>query len=84
MFKPFLNPGYAEDVVPSDTTDLDYISVIFIGTGGDIEVIPANGDGVTSVIFKNCPNAFELPVKVRRVKAAGTTATDMIAQHNKT
>jgi hypothetical protein len=67
------------DVTPDDNNDLAIIgAIIFVGTGGNLEVTTVSGD---IVIYKNLPDAYTLPVQVRRVKATNTTATDIIAQY---
>jgi hypothetical protein len=67
------------DVTPDDNTDLAIIgAVLFIGGGGDLEVTTVSGD---TVIYKNLPDAYNLAVQVRRVKASNTTATFIIAQY---
>lgn len=69
----------AADVVPSDSADLPNFSrMLYVGVGGegyDVEVTTLNGDRVT---FKNVPTGMLL-VQARKVWAAGTTATDIIA-----
>lgn len=67
------------DVTPDDSQDLAIIgAIIFVGGGGNLEVTTVSGD---TVIYKNLPDAYTLPVQVRRVKATNTTATDIIAQY---
>mgnify|MGYP006097693707 FL=1 len=67
------------DVTPDDNQDLAIIgAIIFVGGGGNLEVTTVSGD---TVIYKNLPDAYTLPVQVRRVKATNTTATDIIAQY---
>ena len=67
------------DVTPDDNNDLAIIgAIIFVGTGGNLEVTTVSGD---TVIYNNLPDAYTLPVQVRRVKATNTTATDIIAQY---
>ena len=72
-------------VTPSDTQNIvppfgdgaiNRGCVLYIGSGGDLTVVTPNGDEVT---FTNIPNAYMLPVNVLRVKASGTTASDIIA-----
>ena len=67
------------DVTPDDNNDLAIIgAIIFVGGGGNLEVTTVSGD---TVIYKNLPDAYTLPVQVRRVKATNTTATFIIAQY---
>ena len=67
------------DVTPDDNTDLAITgAIIFVGGGGDLKVTTASGD---TVIYKNLPDAYTLPVQVRRVFNSNTTATFIIAQY---
>lgn len=69
----------AVSITADNDNDLDIIgAIIFVGTGGDLEVTTVSGD---TVIYKNLPDAYTLPVQVRRVKATNTTAQDLIAQY---
>jgi hypothetical protein len=47
-----------------------------VGNGGDIAVTMRGGDEVT---FANVADGVILPIRVLRVKATGTTATDILA-----
>lgn len=72
-------PAYvAYSVTPNDSTDLPNgdARALYIGSSGDVEVITS---GATTVVFKNVPTGFVLPVRVSRVKAANTTATFIVA-----
>jgi hypothetical protein len=67
------------DVTPDDSTDLAITgAIIFVGTGGNLEVTTMSGD---TVVYKNLPDAYTLPVQVKRVLATNTTADDIIAQY---
>ena len=68
-------------VTPSDTVDITGASAntpatLFVGTGGDLEVITLGGSTLT---LKNIPDGSFLPIQVTRVKATSTTATDIVA-----
>ena len=69
----------AADVVPNDAADLpNYSRMLYIGTvsgGADVHVTTINGSEVT---FKNVPVGI-LMVQARKVWAADTTASDIIA-----
>lgn len=66
------------DITPSDSADLPTMArLIYVGVGGDVVVIDINGVTVT---HKNAPTGGYLgPFAVARVKATGTTATNLIA-----
>lgn len=72
------SPGvHALSVTPNDTTDLTVVSrSVYVGTGGNLEAILA-GD-TTSVIFMNVPAGSMLPIRVSRIRAAGTTASNIL------
>ena len=63
-------------VTPSDTVDLASVSrALWIGAGGNVEVIMKDGQDVT---FVGVPIGW-MPLRVSRVKAAGTTAGSIVA-----
>jgi hypothetical protein len=68
--------GAAQDITPSDTTELSAVSVIYVGVTGNIALVTANGDEVT---LQNAQAGSVIPVRVKKVKATGTTATGLIA-----
>jgi hypothetical protein len=66
----------AATVTPSDTTDLDAPSKwLYIGVSGNLEVILTGGQ---TVIFRNLAVGF-YPICATRIKAAETTALNIIA-----
>lgn len=66
-------------VTPHASNDLpDGISkALFVGTSGNVEVL-AEGDTV-AVVLKNVPSGTTLPIRVKAVRVASTTATDIVA-----
>lgn len=73
----------AEAVTPSDVTDLaDPTQAVYVGTGGDVEAILV-GDTGNARVFKNVNSGQVLPIQVTRIKAANTTATDILALYNR-
>jgi hypothetical protein len=65
-------------VSPSDANDLPNLSRLYVGTGGDVNVIMAL-DQASPVVFKNVASGTFLPIKVKRVMSAQTTATNILA-----
>ena len=68
-------------VTPSDGTAIVGASfnspaALFVGTGGNINVITLGG---STVLLKNIANGTFLPVQVTHVKATDITATDIVA-----
>ena len=68
-------------VTPSDTVDITGINpntpaTLFVGTGGNIQVITIGG---STLILKNIADGSFLPIQVTRVMATSTTATDIVA-----
>ena len=68
-------PGGAYSVTASDTINLPYVSVIYIGGAGSVKVTTAQGDEVT---FVGLQTGSVLPVQALRVCSTGTTATNLI------
>jgi hypothetical protein len=65
-------------VAPHDLNALsDIPKALFIGTGGHL-VLRGSGGG-TDVAFRNIADGTVLPVRAQFVRAAGTTATDIVA-----
>ena len=68
-------------VTPSDTVDITGVNpntpaTLFVGVGGDIQVITIGG---STLILKNIADGSFLPIQVTRVMATSTTATDIVA-----
>jgi hypothetical protein len=68
-------PGSAGTITPSDSVNLPTPSVVYVGTSGNVAVTTPQGDQVT---FSNVPSGSVLPVQVLRVRATGTTASNLI------
>lgn len=78
-----LKPGLtapAEDafaVTPNDGADLASVTRgLWIGVAGDVSVVTLKG---TTVTLKGAPSGSLIPVRVARVRATGTTATNIVA-----
>ncbi|MEY4722116.1 MAG: hypothetical protein RIQ46_1841 [Pseudomonadota bacterium] len=64
-------------VTPSDSGELAVVTkALYVGTGGDLVIMPV--DGTDPVTFRNLPDGGMLDVRVRAVRATGTTATDLV------
>lgn len=65
------------EVTSSDKDDLPNVSRwIYVGSTGDVQVILMGGQ---TVLFTAVPAGTLLPIRVTRVMAAGTTASDVVA-----
>jgi hypothetical protein len=65
-------------VVPHDSNALsDIPKALFIGTGGHLVLRGAGGGA--DVTFRNLADGTVLPVRAQFVRAAGTTAADIVA-----
>lgn len=66
--------GFA--ITPSDSTDLSAETRgLWIGTSGDLALVLASGDEVT---ISGVVAGSLLPLRVRRVRASGTTAAALV------
>lgn len=64
------------EVTPSDA-DLPQVSrALYVAGGGDLSLELASGDEVT---LRGVPSGAVLPVRARRVRASGTTASGVVA-----
>lgn len=67
----------AEVVVPHDTNTLAKVSrALYVGVSGDVSVQMV-GTG-TAIVFKAVPAGTMLPIRITRVNATATTATNMV------
>lgn len=63
-------------VTPADGSDLaDVTRAIFVGGSGTLSVIMLSGQQVT---FQGLVAGTMLPIRVRRIRATGTTATAIL------
>jgi hypothetical protein len=68
----------AAAVTPNDGADLAFTArAIYVGSGGDVALIPKAS--AAAVTFRNLQSGTILPVTAKRVLAAGTTATHIVA-----
>jgi hypothetical protein len=75
LSEPVMN---AAAITPNDGTDLaQFTRFVYVGGTGDITVNMA-GTGA-SIVFKAVPVGTVLPIRVARVLATGTTATNLVA-----
>lgn len=64
-------------IVPSDETELAVVTkALYVGSGGDVVLRAV--DAVADVAFRNVSAGSTLDVRVRAVRAAGTTAADIV------
>ena len=65
-------------MTPSDADDLPMATkALYIGTGGDLTL--RSVESPADVTFRNLPDAAIIDVRVRAVRATGTTAGDIVA-----
>lgn len=77
-FQPsLLGPALsAFTIAPSDTDDFpEATRGLYIGQGGDLSVVMLSGD---QVLFKSVGNGAVLPIRARRIRLTGTTATHVV------
>lgn len=64
-------------IQPHDDLELStYTKAIYIGQSGDIVVRSVRSD--TDVTFRNVPAGYILDVRIKAVRATGTTAADIV------
>lgn len=64
-------------ITPHATNEIDPLpKAIYVGTGGDITLRAV--DGQADVVFKNVAAGQIIDVRVRYIRAAGTTAADIV------
>lgn len=63
-------------VVPDDAVDLaETTRAVYVGVGGNVAVLMRDGNAVT---FRNVYDGALLPIRVARILATGTTASDIL------
>lgn len=80
----YTQSGRAAAVTPSNTANIPSVSggentqgcILYIGGAGNLKVLTIGGDEVT---FQAVPVGTTLQVRVLRVFATGTTATNIVA-----
>jgi hypothetical protein len=69
---------YAAVITPANDTDLANVTrAVYVGTGGDLEVVMAGGGN--TVVIPGVPSGALLPISVSRIRAASTTAEGIVA-----
>lgn len=69
--------GFA--ITTSDSTDLvAETRAIYVGSAGDLVAVLASGDELT---FVGLAGGTVLPIRARRVKATGTSASHLVGLH---
>lgn len=64
-------------ITPDDAAQLPGATkAIYVGTGGDIAFVLIGSD--TPVLFRNVPDGSIMALRLRAVRAAGTTAADLV------
>ncbi len=72
-------PAYNQVAVTPDDDDLiPETRGLYIGTAGDVTVLPAV-PGATAVLYASVPGGTILPVRVVKVLDTGTDADDIVA-----
>lgn len=71
--------GKAAAVTPSDTEDIMPTNGIYVGAAGDLQVTLKGMPDGESIIFKGLVAGMIHPIKAKRIWAASTTATNILA-----
>jgi hypothetical protein len=71
---PELVPSGFAAITPSDTANVALVG-IYVGGTGNVAVVDSNGVTTT---FTACPVGFVLNGLISKVKATGTTATNLV------
>ena len=74
---PTSSAAGAAAISPSDTTNLARVTRgVYIGGSGNVSSLMADG---STVVFVGAQSGSVLPIRVQRINAAGTTATNLLA-----
>jgi len=74
-------PGLDQEAItPADDVDLtDVTRAIYIGGTGNLTVKPMGSRGDAIVTYVGLPVGTVLPIRVKEIRATGTTATNIVA-----
>ena len=73
---PTAPSDHAFAVTPNDGADLREVTrALYVGTGGNLAIVFAAGSEASLL---NVQSGTVLPVRCRRIKATGTTATGLV------
>jgi hypothetical protein len=70
-------PTNAATIAPSDTNTFSTPVAVYVGSTGDVAVLPASG--AAAVTFAGLPAGAMVPVMCSAVLATGTTASQLVA-----
>lgn len=66
-------------IVPSDAAELPAVTkAIYVGSSGDVALRPLRG--AADVTYRNVPGGAYLTIRATHVRAAGTTAGDLVGE----
>jgi len=68
-------PTHASAAVQSDTADLTYTVLVYIGGDGDLKITTEGGE---DIVFVGLSAGDILPVAAVRIWSTGTTTTNMV------
>ena len=68
----------ATEITPDDNTDLAFNKGLWVGTGGTLVVQMWEDPDGTTAAFGSVPTGTLLPIRVKKVLATGTTATNLV------
>lgn len=76
---PISPSSYAFAIVPNDTNPLNTVTkAIYVGTTGHVTLRAVNS--AADVVYRNVPAGSYLTVRASHLRAAGTTATDLVGE----
>jgi hypothetical protein len=70
------DPAYGVEAVVLDTNLNVTSRALYVGVGGNVNVVASDG---STALFFAVPAGTVLPVRIRRVLSASTTAANMVA-----
>ena len=70
-------PYRAADITPSDSTTFTEPATVYVGSDGNVAVVPWSGDG-SAVTFVGLTAGQTVPVLVKKVMSTNTTASNLV------
>jgi hypothetical protein len=69
--------GIATAITPSDSANIAPARLIYVGTGGTLNITPQFQ--TTVVLLRNVPSGSFLPIAVSKISNTNTTASNIVA-----
>jgi hypothetical protein len=72
-------PLFPSSAAALTVADVDFTpSFVYVGTTGNLTVVPAEGPDTNTVLFSALPAGQVVPIQVKGIRSSGTTAGSLV------